>query len=189
MCIETKPEKYIQKPPEMEVRKFGTRHSVAEVLVPSKPMPHEIKLLSDIDDQEAMRFNFPLIMFFTNNNNDNEASSSYSSPSLEEGRDPAKVIKEGIREALVHYYPLAGRLREGDNRKLMVDCNGEGVLFVEAYANVSLEELGDSILPPCPYLNHFLIPLPGSQDIIGCPLLFVQVYMNISLHQINLPNK
>ena len=73
----------------------------------------------------------------------------------------------------MYYYPLAGRIREGPNRKLMVDCNGEGILFVEASADVTL--LGDKILPPCPLLEVFLFNFPGSDGIIGCPLLLVQV--------------
>ncbi|XP_028755979.1 methanol O-anthraniloyltransferase-like [Neltuma alba] len=154
---------------DMEVRKFGsefcTKHSEAELVAPAKPTPCETKKLSDIDDQEGLRFHLPLVMFFRN---DNEAS-------ILEGKDPAMVIREAISQALVYYYPLAGRLREGENRKLMVECNGEGVLFLEADADVSLLELGDSILPPCPYLNHFLLPLPASEAILGCPLLFFQV--------------
>ncbi|TQD98871.1 hypothetical protein C1H46_015514 [Malus baccata] len=79
-----------------------------------------------------------------------------------------KAIREALSKALVYYYPLAGRLREGPNRKLMVDCNGEGILFVEASADVTLEQLGDKILPPCPLLEEFLFNFPGSDGIIGC---------------------
>ncbi|KAM1980090.1 hypothetical protein FF1_037407 [Malus domestica] len=96
-------------------------------------------------------------------------------PSLKENRNPVKAIREALSRALVYYYPLAGRLREGPNRKLMVDCNGEGILFVEASADVTLEQLGDKILPPCPLLEEFLVNFPGSDGIIGCPLLLVQV--------------
>ncbi|KAK9928268.1 hypothetical protein M0R45_025414 [Rubus argutus] len=85
------------------------------------------------------------------------------------------VIREALGRALVHYYPMAGRLREGHNRKLMVDCNGEGVLFVEATAGVTLEELGDAVQPPCPLLEEFLCDVPGSDGILGCPLLLIQV--------------
>nr|GMN27950.1 hypothetical protein TIFTF001_041104 [Ficus carica] len=57
----------------------------------------------------------------------------------------------------------------------MVDCTGEGVLFVAATADVGLEQLGDAIRPPCPYLDEFLYNVPGSNDILGCPLLLIQV--------------
>nr|GMD74612.1 methanol O-anthraniloyltransferase-like [Ipomoea batatas] len=92
------------------------------------------------------------------------------------GEDPAMAIKEGLAKALVFYYPLAGRIFEGENGKLIVNCNGKGVLFVEAKANVKLEQLGHkSIQPPCPYLKQLLNTVPGSKGIVDCPLLLIQV--------------
>ncbi|XP_050152489.1 alcohol acyl transferase 2-like isoform X2 [Malus sylvestris] len=134
-----------------------------ELIIPAKSTPRETKFLSDIDDQEGLRFQLPVIMCYKDN------------PSLNENRNPIKVIREALSRALVYYYPLAGRLKEGPNKMLMVDCNGEGILFVEASADVTLEQLGDKILPPCPLLEEFLFNFPGSDGIIGCPLLLVQV--------------
>lgn len=134
-----------------------------ELITPAKPTPQETKFLSDIDDQEFLRFQVPIIMCYKDN------------PSLNKNRNPVKVIREALSRALVYYYPLAGRLREGPNRKLVVDCNGEGILFIEASADVTLEQLGDKILPPCPLLEEFLFNFPGSDGIIGCPLVLVQV--------------
>ncbi|KAM1787279.1 hypothetical protein ACFX11_037689 [Malus domestica] len=130
-----------------------------ELITPAKPTPRETKFLSDIDDKESLRFQVSIIMCYKN------------SPSLNESRNPIKVIREALSRALVYYYPLAGRLREGPNRKLMVDCNGEGILFVKASADVTLEQLGDKIS----LLEEFLFNFPGSDGIIGCPLLLVQV--------------
>ncbi|KDP43343.1 hypothetical protein JCGZ_25448 [Jatropha curcas] len=84
-----------------------------ELLVPSNPTPHEFKLLSDIDDQDSLRFHMPLVQFYRYD------------PSMK-GKDPVKVIREAIGKTLVFYYPFAGRLREGPERKLMVECTGEG---------------------------------------------------------------
>ncbi|KAL9455054.1 hypothetical protein AB3S75_010457 [Citrus x aurantiifolia] len=134
------------------------------LIVPARPTPREVKQLSDIDDQESLRFHIPVIFFYKND----------PSPSME-GRDPVKVIREAISKALVFYYPLAGRLKEGYNRKLMVECNAEGVLFIEADANFTLEQLGDDIQQPCPYLNQLLYDVPGSEGILGCPLFLIQM--------------
>ncbi|KAL6204256.1 hypothetical protein ACLB2K_021524 [Fragaria x ananassa] len=134
-----------------------------QLVTPARPTPREIKMLSDIDDQEGLMFQIPVIIACKNN------------PSMSNRKDPVPVIiREAISRALVYYYPLAGRLREGPNRKLMVDCNGEGVLFVEAKADVTLEQLGDAIRPPCPFLEGFLCDVPGSDGILGCPLLLFQ---------------
>ncbi|THG04825.1 hypothetical protein TEA_010439 [Camellia sinensis var. sinensis] len=141
---------------------FRVRRQDPKLLVPSKPTPHELKQLSDIDDQEGFRFQVPVIMFYKNN------------PSME-GKDPASVIREALAKALVFYYPFAGRLVEGPNRKLSVDCTAEGVLFIEADANVELDRLGDTVGPGCPYLEELLYDVPGSDGIVGCPLLLIQV--------------
>ncbi|XP_015897692.1 alcohol acyl transferase 1 allele GSa-like [Ziziphus jujuba] len=149
---------------------FHVKRCKPELVVPSKPTPYEVKYLSDIDDQEGLRFQVPLLWFYKNNNNRNNAT-----PSMELGKDPVKVIREGLGEALVYYYPLAGRLMEGYNRKLIVECNGKGVLFIEADADISLDQLGDRIQPPCSFLDEFLCNVSGSEGILGSPLFLIQV--------------
>ncbi|CAA2942197.1 methanol O-anthraniloyltransferase-like [Olea europaea subsp. europaea] len=98
------------------------------------------------------------------------------------GINPVEVIRQGLAKTLVYYYPFAGRIMEGENRKLMVDCNGEGVLFVEADACIMLEQLGDNILLPCPLMEEFLHDAPSTGGIIGCPLLLIQEIPEVSNH-------
>ncbi|KAK4714124.1 hypothetical protein R3W88_020031 [Solanum pinnatisectum] len=148
---------------------FTVRRQKAELIAPAKPTPRETKLLSDIDDQEGLRFQIPVINFYRKD--------SYSDldSSMGGNYDPVKVIKNAIAEALVFYYPFAGRLREGNGRKLMVDCTGEGVMFVEAEADVALEQFGDELKPPFPCLEELLCDVPGSAGVVNCPLLLIQV--------------
>ncbi|KAF7849186.1 hypothetical protein BT93_L1144 [Corymbia citriodora subsp. variegata] len=134
-----------------------------ELISPAGVTPRELKPLSDLDDQGGLRFLFPFLLFYSN------------SPPIRGREDPARVVKEALGKALVYYYPLAGRIREGPNRKLAVDCTGEGILFVEADADISLEELGDSMRPPCGLADKVLCDVAGSGGIIGCPLLLIQV--------------
>ncbi|CAB4279069.1 unnamed protein product [Prunus armeniaca] len=150
---------------------FQVNRLKPELITPAKPTPHETKLLSNIDDQESLRFQVPVIMSYKNN------------PSMK-GNDAVEVIREALSRALVYYYPLAGRLREGPNRKLMVECNGEGVLFIEANADVTLAQLGDTIAPPSPFLEEFLYNVPGSDGILGCPLLLIQIVQMVSKYQV-----
>ena len=90
---------------------FSVRRCKPELVAPAKPTPHEFKQLSDIDDQDGLRFQIPVIQFYRYN------------PSMH-GKDPVKVIREALAQTLVFYYPFAGRLREGPCRKLVVECTG-----------------------------------------------------------------
>nr|CAD1824175.1 unnamed protein product [Ananas comosus var. bracteatus] len=61
------------------------------------------------------------------------------------GEDPAKTIREGLSRALVHYYPVAGRIAEPAGGELAIECSGDGVWFVEASAEGRLDGFGDWI--------------------------------------------
>ncbi|XP_047326676.1 benzyl alcohol O-benzoyltransferase-like [Impatiens glandulifera] len=147
----------------MEQLVFTVRRQEAKLVVPAKLTPRVHLPLSDIDDQECLRVQLPIIMF-------------YDGSHFHSDRDPVKIIREALSEALVFYYPFAGRLREGPGRKLIVDCTGElGILFIEADADVTLKGLGVPLQPPFPYLEDLLHDVPGSKGILGCPLLLFQV--------------
>uniref|UniRef100_A0ACD5XQ72 Uncharacterized protein n=1 Tax=Avena sativa TaxID=4498 RepID=A0ACD5XQ72_AVESA len=90
---------------------------------------------------------------------------------------PAKAIKAALAEALVYYYPIAGRLREvpGTN-KLVVDCTGEGAVFVQASANVRLEEFGEPPLRgPYPCAEELFCDVGDTKVVVGKPLFFLQL--------------
>ncbi|KAK6127485.1 hypothetical protein DH2020_038780 [Rehmannia glutinosa] len=133
-----------------------------ELIPPAEPTPHEFKPLSDIDDQTGLRFHSRVIQFYPKN------------PSME-GKDPVGVIRAAVAKALVFYYPFAGRLREYAGGKLVVECTGEGVIFIEADADVALRQFGDTLHPPFPGLEELLYEVPGSGGVVDCPLLLIQV--------------
>jgi hypothetical protein len=91
------------------------------------------------------------------------------------GKDPVKVLKHALSQTLVYYYPFAGRIREGVGRKLMVDCTGEGVMFVEAEADVTLDQFGESLQPPFPCFQELLHDVADSEIIIDRPIRLIQV--------------
>jgi len=145
---------------------FTMRKCQPELVAPAIPTPDETKLLSDIDDQSYLRFHYSIIQIYQN-----ESSMA--------NKDPVIVIRQALARALVFYYPFAGRLREGRGRKLMVDCGGEGVMFVEADADVTLEQFGDNLQPPFIYSKAFLCDVPDSEDIKKLPLLLIQVLLSL----------
>ncbi|KAF0923185.1 hypothetical protein E2562_003396 [Oryza meyeriana var. granulata] len=145
----------------MTMMSFAVRRREPELVGPAMPTPHETKRLSDLDDQEALRCHVPFVHFYRAG-----------------GLDAAGVIRRALGEALVPYYPLAGRLREVEGRKLVVDCTGEGVLLVEAYADVRLVEIEDAggcLRAPFPSMDQLLFDVEGSGGVLHCPLLLVQV--------------
>ncbi|BAS93320.1 benzyl alcohol O-benzoyltransferase [Oryza sativa Japonica Group] len=150
---------------------FSVRRRERELVAPARPTPYEFKMLSDIDDQDILRFNRSGISFYRHNPN-------------QDGVDPVTVIRAALSEALVHFYPLAGRLRElRPTRKLVVECTGEGVVFVEADASFRMDDLGDGtstssplLAPPVPCYDMLLCEAESpTADVVDRPLLFVQM--------------
>uniref|UniRef100_A0A0E0D474 Uncharacterized protein n=1 Tax=Oryza meridionalis TaxID=40149 RepID=A0A0E0D474_9ORYZ len=135
-----------------------------ELVAPARATPNERKHLSDIDNQHSLRFYAIAVEFFQLHTFDGYKP-----------HDPAKVIRSTLTETLVHYYPIAGRLRELPQGKRVVDCTAKGVVFVEAYADVRLEELGKPLLLPYPCVEEFLCDPGDTKVVVGKPLLFLQV--------------
>ncbi|CAL4981780.1 unnamed protein product [Urochloa decumbens] len=155
------------EPKETPAMTFAVRRREPVLVGPSKPTPRETKRLSDMDDQEILRSHVPFAFFYRGGVHAHA-----------DDDDPAGVIRRALGEALVPYYPLAGRLREVEARKLVVDCTGEGVLFVEADADVRLAELEAAagvLAPPFPCMDELLFDVEGSSGILNCPLLLIQV--------------
>ncbi|KAL2345759.1 hypothetical protein Fmac_007044 [Flemingia macrophylla] len=142
--------------------KFTVRRCQPELVAPAEPTPRHVLPLSDIDDQDGLRFQIPFVQFYSN-----ERSMA--------GKDPVNVIRLALAQTLVFYYPFAGRLRETTGRKLVVDCTGEGVMFIEADAAVTLEQFGDTLQPPFPCFQQLLYDVPGSEGVTDSPLLLFQV--------------
>ncbi|KAA8548258.1 hypothetical protein F0562_004481 [Nyssa sinensis] len=100
----------------------------------------------------------------------------YCFKSDERGNENAgEVIREALERVLVHYYPLAGRLAISPEGKLIVDCSGEGAVFVEAEANCKIEEIGDITKPDPETLGKLVYDIPGAKNILEIPPLVAQV--------------
>ncbi|KAJ9559718.1 hypothetical protein OSB04_004878 [Centaurea solstitialis] len=86
-----------------------------------------------------------------------------------------EVIRDALSRVLVYYYPAAGRLAISPEGKLIVDCNGNGVVFVEAEANCAIEDIGDNTKPDPVTLGKLVYDTPGAQNILEIPPVVVQV--------------
>ncbi|KAK1407470.1 hypothetical protein QVD17_39086 [Tagetes erecta] len=105
------------------------------LIKPSNPTPNHMLHLSNLDDQKFLRFSIKYLYLFQ------------KAVSVDR-------LKHSLSNVLVDYYPLAGRLKtlrsishedvdgDGDNGddRLQIDCNGEGVVFAEAFMDMSVEE-------------------------------------------------
>ncbi|XP_076956153.1 shikimate O-hydroxycinnamoyltransferase-like [Bidens hawaiensis] len=84
-----------------------------------------------------------------------------------------KVMKDSLSRVLVPFYPLAGRLKQGEDGRLLVNCQGQGALFLEAESDGVLYQFGD-FAPSLEYGK--LIPVVDySLGIESFPLLVSQV--------------
>ncbi|CAI9089174.1 OLC1v1023685C1 [Oldenlandia corymbosa var. corymbosa] len=149
-------------------KSFQVRRQMPDLVRPTRPTPREVKLLSDIDDQSGLRSQVPCLYFYKGRENHDGRRNNKE-------EDPVKVIKAALAETLVPYYPYAGRLREGPGKKLAVDCTGEGVMFIEADADFTLEDFGEEVQPPFPYWEELLHEGPGSTEFLHSPLILIQV--------------
>ncbi|XP_020520518.1 acyl transferase 4 [Amborella trichopoda] len=136
---------------------FSLTKSEVTYVRPSQPTPLSLLELSVLDTSPALRNMVKTIHVYEKG-----------------GEMAAKIIKEALSEALVYYYPLAGRLKDSSDGKLLVDCSGEGIGFIEAEAECRLEDLnffdGDQAIPKEQLLY-------GSKNRVGeeDPLLVIQV--------------
>ncbi|CAB4303534.1 unnamed protein product [Prunus armeniaca] len=96
--------------------------------------------------------------------NQNGASSNFF--------DPA-VLKLALSKALVPFYPMAGRLKRDEDGRIEIDCNGEGVLFVEAETSSVIDDFGD--FAPTLELRRLIPAVDYSAGISSYALLVLQV--------------
>lgn len=155
----------------MAFLEFVVKVGEQQLIQPETPTPYETKYLSNIDNQAGLRNHIPFVHFYRGCGRDR--------------CDPVPIILRALSRTLLHYYPLAGRIRNTKNGKLVLECTGEGVVFREADADVTIEQLqqqsgGLGLVPPFPLWDRLLV-----DDIWGCflitdsPLLRMQVYIHL----------
>ncbi|CAL9147085.1 myricetin 3-O-glucosyl 1,2-rhamnoside 6'-O-caffeoyltransferase AT1-like [Musa acuminata AAA Group] len=137
---------------------FTVTKSPPALVSPSQPTPSSRNLpLSSIDRKAAVRVLVDLLLLY------------------ERGDQPAKLLKGALSKALVVYYPVAGRIVESSKPgELDVACTGDGVWFVEASADCTLEQVRHLELPRL-LPKDDLLPLPPPQVDLDSLILLLQV--------------
>lgn len=133
---------------------------------PASPTPESFKqYILPLHDRLAPTILMPAIFFFPNVNNSADHKSTISN-----------LLKKSLSETLSKYYPFAGRLRSSGS---YVDCNDEGVQFVEAHIGSKLsyilerapakedeEGLGDLFAPHAIWDKATIVDMPVVNGIV-----------------------
>ncbi|XP_071725804.1 shikimate O-hydroxycinnamoyltransferase-like [Rutidosis leptorrhynchoides] len=85
----------------------------------------------------------------------------------------SNILRKALGDVLVSFYPMAGRLGRNEKGRIVINCNGEGVLFIEAETDSALDDLGN--FTPSPELRRLVPTVDYSGDISSYPLFFAQV--------------
>ncbi|URE20423.1 Transferase family [Musa troglodytarum] len=125
------------------------------MVVPSEQTPEGSIWLSNLD-LLVIRAHTPVVYFYH--------------PRGDSGFFSVELLKAALAKALVPFYPLAGRLGFDSDGRLEIKCTGEGVLFVVARSDSTLEELGE--LAPSAEMNKLFVPNGESDE---PPLCMFQV--------------
>ncbi|KAL3680333.1 hypothetical protein R1sor_023289 [Riccia sorocarpa] len=84
-----------------------------------------------------------------------------------------EIMKEALGKALIPFYPMAARLRRGEDGRIEINCNGEGVLLVEAETDARIDDFG--VFAPQPSFQQLVPAVDVSGDVGSFPLLVLQV--------------
>ncbi|KAK1289351.1 Shikimate O-hydroxycinnamoyltransferase [Acorus calamus] len=128
------------------------------MVCPAHPTPRHNLWNSNVD-LVVPRFHTPSVYFYRP-----DGSSTFFVSSL---------LKEALSKALVPFYPMAGRLRRDEDGRIEINCDGQGVLFVEADTDSTIDDFGD--FTPTMELKRLIPTVDYSQDISSFPLLVLQV--------------
>jgi shikimate O-hydroxycinnamoyltransferase len=90
------------------------------------------------------------------------------------------ILKAALSKALVPFYPLAGRLGSDSTGRPDIHCTGDGVLFVTARADATLDKLDNA--SPSDELRQLLVPSAEAGDYTGGALLMFQVTPPLAAH-------
>ncbi|XP_042511097.1 alcohol acyltransferase 9-like [Macadamia integrifolia] len=133
----------------------------AVLVTPSEPTPTHVLTLSALDSQLFLRF--PIEYLFV-----------YRSLSVPNRSATVASLKAALSQALVPYYPFAGRIRAArPDANLEVVCRAQGAVFIEAVSDVPAAELESAPSYSTQWRN--LLSFHVADVLQGTPPLAVQL--------------
>ncbi|GAB2233401.1 hypothetical protein Drorol1_Dr00002623 [Drosera rotundifolia] len=97
-----------------------------ELLKPSSPTPPHLSTFKFSLLEQISEINYIQVIFFYN---------------LSDGHQISQHLKQSLSKTLIHFPPLAGRLKDNAS----VNCNDEGILYVEARADGAMTDFLEDI--------------------------------------------
>ncbi|XP_027185785.1 spermidine hydroxycinnamoyl transferase-like [Coffea eugenioides] len=132
----------------------------SHIVKPAKPIPTKVMFLSECDQRVAVT-HAPVVHF-------------YKPESPELLKDATEVLKDSLSEALLAFYPLAGRLYPKDGGRVELQCNSMGALLVEAQSELKIHDFGDFC--PAPQIRALIPAIDNNNTPLHeVPLLLVQI--------------
>jgi shikimate O-hydroxycinnamoyltransferase len=139
----------------------------SEMVYPAAETPRR-RLWNSGPDLVVPRFHTPSVYFFRRRDADGNDLTAPDGSFFDGAR-----MRRALAEALVPFYPMAGRLARDEDGRVEIDCNAAGVLFQEADApDATIDYFGD--FAPTMELKR-LIPTVDFSDDTAFPLLVLQV--------------
>ncbi|KAK7333587.1 hypothetical protein VNO80_30363 [Phaseolus coccineus] len=125
-------------------------------VTPNQPTPTDPLWLSD-SDQIGFLGHVPNIFIYKAKHTEN----------------PIEKMRNSLSKTLVHYYPVAGRLRLTKGDRMEVDCNAKGVTLIEAQSTKSFADYGD--FSPSDSTEELVPKVDYTQPMEEIPPLLLQV--------------
>ncbi|KAI4353082.1 hypothetical protein L6164_002056 [Bauhinia variegata] len=129
------------------------------MVVPRYPTPMGYISLSELDQIQPHRHSGVLVYLYK---------------PTQKNTNFTEIIKNSLSLILVHYYPLAGRLRRIKGGRFQVECNAKGVQLWEAKSELKMADYGD-FAPTEAVMRDFYPNIDYDSPIETWPLLIVQV--------------
>ncbi|QCD78412.1 shikimate O-hydroxycinnamoyltransferase [Vigna unguiculata] len=82
-------------------------------------------------------------------------------------------LMKSLSKILVHYYPVAGRLRLTESGRMELNCNAKGVTLVEAETTNTFADYGD--FSPSLFTEELVPKVDYTQPIEDIPLMLIQL--------------